>query len=190
MLLVWAAAPRLAVAAAAIKPANLQVQVHWVKVTGNLWQVDPSHFKFQCVVTALGQPEGTDFQMQLGGLSGPNDSHLQQLTMLQWQHWLWTLPSSPPPFPNRPWAGCASAHPVAHTSQGWPSHTELGAWSSHSWLGNSAKMSYLATWRLSDSGFTLAVTCHQDSVQQEHLQSHCSCASSLDAQPKQASWVR
>ena len=51
-------------------------------------------------------------------------------------------------------------------------------------LGDSAKMSDS---RPGDSGFTRAGTRPQGRVPQDHLRSHCSCGSSLHAQPKQAS---
>ena len=47
-------------------------------------------------------------------------------------------------------------------------------------------MSYLATWQLGNSGLALAVIRLQDSVHQDCLLSHWSCASSLDAQPKES----
>ena len=54
-------------------------------------------------------------------------------------------------------------------------------------LGDWAKMSDSATRRFGDSGLTRAVIRPQDRVPQDHLRSHCNCASSFDAQPKQAS---
>ena len=82
----------------------------------------------------------------------------------------------------------AEARHMQASNQGWPSSAKSR--SSYSLLCASdwAKMSYLETRQLScNLGLTKAVILLQHSVQQDHLLSHCSCESSLDAQPKQAS---